>query len=153
MSLSRSRALKLVARDVARGLRSKPTAEESLLWKALRNRKLFGRKFLRQHQILAEFGDKETFFVADFYCAEEKLIVEVDGEIHDAQACQDAMRDEVLRNLGYRVLRIRNEDVAPEMDRALIVIVGPFERTHPLTPPLFHPKERGTGGELGNKHD
>jgi very-short-patch-repair endonuclease len=70
MSFSRSRELHLIAREVARDLRKSQALAEAILWNALRNRKFCKMKFLRQHPILVKFMDKETFFVADFYCSE-----------------------------------------------------------------------------------
>ena len=67
----------------ARNLRKNLTPEEKILWQYLRNRKLNGFKFLRQHPImLREVSSGKQFYIADFYCAEKKLIVEVDGLIH-----------------------------------------------------------------------
>jgi very-short-patch-repair endonuclease len=59
----------------AKVLRKTMTDAEILLWKALRNRRLNGFKFRRQHPIKG--------FIADFYCHEARLVIEVDGEIHD----------------------------------------------------------------------
>src|SRR5262244_504695 len=60
--------------DLARNLRAKQTPAESLIWQLLRNRRLLGFKFRRQHQ----FGD----YIADFYCREAQLLIECDGSIH-----------------------------------------------------------------------
>jgi len=61
--------------NLARELREKHTPSEALLWQLLRNRRLFGFKFRRQHQ----FGD----YIADFYCHEARLVIECDGSVHD----------------------------------------------------------------------
>jgi len=61
--------------DFARELREKQTPAEALLWQLLRNRRLLGFKFRRQHQ----FGD----YIADFYCHEARLIIECDGSVHN----------------------------------------------------------------------
>ena len=98
-------------REVARGLRRSQTQGEAILWHSLRIHKMMGRKFLRQHPILVEIPGKETFFVADFYCAASKLVVELGGKIHESQVERDGLRDEVLAGYGYRVLRLKNEEV------------------------------------------
>ncbi len=87
----------------ARELRQTQTLSESILWKLLRDRRLEGYKFRRQHPI-----DR---FVADFACAECKLIIELDGNSHDDRIEQDAARDEFLRQNGWHTLRVRNTDL------------------------------------------
>jgi leucyl-tRNA synthetase len=77
----------------ARQLRKNMTPEEKLLWKNLRNRKFFGLKFLRQHPIVYDtINNKPLFFVPDFYCAEKRTIIEIDGKIHDFQKEYDKRR-------------------------------------------------------------
>jgi len=96
----------------ARELRQKMTDAESLLWINLRNRKFHGLKFLRQHPIVYDMhNNKPLYFIADFYCAERKLIIEVDGKIHDFQKEEDQHREEILKSLKLTVLRIKNEEV------------------------------------------
>lgn len=96
MSLNRSPKLITVAKSVARDLRRRQTKGEQMFWEAVRNRKFRGKKFLRQHPILVDYDGKETFFVADFYCAEAKLVVEIDGEIHENQKERDALRTAII---------------------------------------------------------
>jgi very-short-patch-repair endonuclease len=96
-----------VKRD--RELRQRMTEEEEQLWEKLRNRKFHNLKFLRQHPVIYEIVNNESlYFIADFYCAERKLIIEVDGRIHDFRKSYDKDRDEILRNLNMVVLRIQN---------------------------------------------
>jgi very-short-patch-repair endonuclease len=80
------------------------------------------------------------FFVADFYCAEEKLILEIDGKIHESQKEYDLWRTSVLNELGLRVFRILNEETN---FRQLLVekVRKMFLKTHPTTPSLH--EERG----------
>jgi very-short-patch-repair endonuclease len=89
----------------ARALRRTETPTEQLLWAALRGRRLNGLKFRRQHPV----GP----FVLDFYCPERKLVVELDGAVHDGplEQEQDAYRTFYLAAYGYRVLRFRNDEV------------------------------------------
>ncbi len=124
MSLGRSPKLYQVAHGRARELRKHQTPSELCLWQALRRRKLGGYKFLRQHPILVESGGKETFIVADFYCAEAKLIVEVDGSVHDGRQERDTLRDTTTRARGYRVLRVAARDV----DNSLAEVVAAIRR-------------------------
>ena len=87
----------------ARHLRQNQTLAEKMLWKLVRNRRLGGFKFMRQIAI-------DRYF-ADFVCEAGKLIVELDGPVHDGREDYDARRTETLERLGYVVLRFRNERV------------------------------------------
>ncbi len=87
----------------ARDLRAKLTPAEQVLWGALQRRQLHGLKFRCQHPV----GP----LVLDFYCPEHKLVIEVDGPIHDSQGEQDEARTQHLAAYGYRVLRFRNDEV------------------------------------------
>jgi len=96
----------------ARRLRKQMTPEETKLWQRLRARRFYGYKFLRQHPIVYQIHqNKPDFFIADFYCASQKLVIELDGKIHDFQQEYDANRDAIMRGLGIRVLRIKNEEL------------------------------------------
>jgi very-short-patch-repair endonuclease len=88
----------------AREMRQPQTPAETMLWGALRNRQT-GYKFRRQHPV--------ERFIVDFYCAEAKLLIEVDGESHldPKQKEYDEARTEYLEELGYRVIRFTNDDV------------------------------------------
>ena len=87
----------------ARALRQSQTLAEKTLWKLVRNRRLGGFKFMRQMAI-------DRYF-ADFVCQAGKLIVELDGAAHDGREDHDQRRTEALEQLGYVVLRFRNERV------------------------------------------
>ena len=101
---------------LARQLRKKQTPAEQVLWKCLRGRRLAGLKFRRQHPI-----DK---FIADFYCHEARLVVEVDGAVHREknQIERDALRTEVLSRLGLSVVRVTNTEVETELEKVLTKI-------------------------------
>jgi len=90
-----------------REFRSQPTPAENLLWQTLRNRQLGGYKFRRQHRI--------DHFVVDFYCFETKLIVEVDGDIHKAQADYDLARSKHLEDLGFALIRFNNKQIIKKL--------------------------------------
>jgi len=96
----------------ARILRRNMTEEEQLLWQKLRGRRFSGLKFLRQHPIIYELvNDERKYFIPDFYCAEKSVIIEVDGKIHEFQKEKDEHSEEILKEMGLRVLRIRNEEL------------------------------------------
>jgi very-short-patch-repair endonuclease len=97
---------------LARNLRKKQTSSEKLLWTVLRRKSLRGYKFLRQHPIFYSIiNERVEFFIADFYCSELKLIIELDGKIHEKNKEYDFERDLKLLNKGIYVLRIKNEDL------------------------------------------
>ncbi|MDO9254191.1 MAG: endonuclease domain-containing protein [Bacteroidales bacterium] len=126
---------------ICRENRKNMTEAERIVWELVRNRRLDGKKFLRQHKIIYENSfDSFQFFVADFYCAEEKLILEIDGEIHESQKEYDNWRTSVLEDLRLRILRIKNEETiyieqVKEKIRQMFII------THPPAPSLH--EERG----------
>src|SRR6266571_3253212 len=94
----------------ARSLRQRSTRAELALWLALRDRRLGGFKFARQQPIGPYFPD--------FVCRERRLIVEVDGGQH-ADNSADQVRDAYLRALGYRVVRVWNNEVLGNLDGVL----------------------------------
>lgn len=98
----------------ARRMRKAATPAEEHLWQQLRGKKVAGVKFRRQHTI-----DR---FIVDFCSNQQRLIIEVDGEIHIAQKEQDAVREEYLRLQGYQILRFSNEDVLSRTEWVLTVI-------------------------------
>jgi very-short-patch-repair endonuclease len=86
-----------------RQLRGALTEPERLLWDKLRNRKLGGFKFRRQHPI----GP----YIGDFVCLSPKLVVELDGKLHLKRREYDQSRTVFLNSLGFKVIRFRNIDV------------------------------------------
>lgn len=103
----------------ARQLRQTLTPAETRLWQALKNRQLNGWKFRCQHPIES--------FIVDFYCPQHRLIIEVDGEIHDQQREYDAARTERLHQLGYRVIRFQNREILSNLSQVLQKIVNEVE--------------------------
>src|ERR1043166_400259 len=96
----------------AKALRNDLTAEETILWGALKNR-FPDCKFRRQHPL--------SKYIADFYCHKLKLIIDVDGSIHSLKKniTQDKLRQQDLENLGIKVLRFTNEQVRNKMETVL----------------------------------
>ncbi len=94
--------------EQARRMRAEPTPAEALLWKKIRKRQLGGYKFRRQHIIHT--------YIVDFYCPEARLVVEIDGPVHNGQSEYDRGRDKILQELNYQVLRFKNESVHSDID-------------------------------------
>ena len=89
--------------NLARQMRQLPTAAEQYAWELLRNRRCLGLKFRRQQVIRG--------LIVDFYCAEYRLVIELDGEVHETQQDYDRARDAVLQAEDIQVLRVRNQRV------------------------------------------
>lgn len=89
----------------AKRLRKESTNAEKALWQELKGRKMMGYKFRRQHPI--------HYYIADFYCHEQRLIIEVDGKIHLKPEIinHDKNRTEALSRLGIRIIRFSNKEV------------------------------------------
>ena len=96
----------------SKSMRKAMTPAEARLWERLRNRQLKNAKFRRQ-QIIAGF-------IADFYCHESALVIEVDGPIHEAQ--HDAERDAVFTGKGILTLRFSNAEVLQNLESVLQTI-------------------------------
>jgi leucyl-tRNA synthetase len=109
---SRDQRDQLITR--ARHMRNHPTLAEAVLWEKLRARQLHDHKFRRQHIIPP--------FIVDFYCAEKRLIVEVDGTAHDHVRGYDQEREQHLLQQGYIIIRFSNEQILEDLDHVLSVI-------------------------------
>jgi very-short-patch-repair endonuclease len=94
-------------------MRREPTEFEKRLWRHLSNAQLGGFKFRRQAAIPP--------FIADFFCPQKGLVVEVDGETHSAEV--DAVRDARLAARGFATIRFTNDDVRDNMDGVLTAIL------------------------------
>ncbi len=94
-------------------LRKNATLAENILWKKLRDRKLFQVKFRRQHP--------EDIFIVDSYCHEIRLVIEIDGKIHESAEAKeyDSSRQSCLESLGLTVIRFSNHEVIFEIDSVL----------------------------------
>lgn len=121
--------------ELCRKLRKEQTTAEKLLWDCLRARRLNGLKFRRQHPL--------GRYIADFYCAERRLVVELEGKVHDIKDQQeyDKIRRETIEAMGLTVLRFKNEEVLENIERVLAHITSPPYSPSPQV-------ERGTGGEV-----
>ena len=108
--------------DRARLLRRSLTPAEFALWARLRGRQLGGFKFVRQEPI----GQ----YYVDFVCRERRLIIELDGGQH-AESRDDRHRDRTLCALGYRVIRIWNNDVIENLDGVLQTLLSELKKSAP----------------------
>jgi len=80
---------------------------------------LKSKKFLRQHPIRFEMDGRRRFFIADFYCHEKKLVLEIDGKIHQRQKDYDQLRTHIINTLGIKVIRFKNEEIEVNLELAL----------------------------------
>jgi very-short-patch-repair endonuclease len=134
-------------------LRREQTEAERTLWWQLRNRRLEGWKFRRQHRIGPYF--------ADFACVEAGLVVELDGSQHLKQQPYDRTRTARLRHEGFEVLRFWNDDVLRETEavlKAILTALAPRPPSGHLLPASqgegkggfsFSPCQRREGAEGG----
>lgn len=108
-------------KDYRKELRNNLTPAEARLWSMLKDKQLEGRKFRRQHSI--------DNFIVDFYCPQEKLVIELDGEVHDniLSERKDNERDLKLKSYGITVLRLENKLVFKQSDLVLNTIKDNFK--------------------------
>ncbi|MDJ1176530.1 type ISP restriction/modification enzyme, partial [Roseofilum capinflatum] len=129
----------------AKELRQSQTPAEQILWECLRAKRLQGAKFRRQHNI----GQ----CIVDFYCHGAKLVIEVDGGIHEQQKERDADRDNWFADHGFRVLRFKNEEVRENLIDVLARIALSLNPS-PTGEGLTFPSPAGEGlGVRGNAGD
>jgi very-short-patch-repair endonuclease len=103
-----------VLKPAAKKLRQEPTEAEKTLWNALRRKALCNLKFRRQHAI----GQ----YIVDFYCTQKKLIIELDGPIHQFTKEEDSFRQRYLESLGFLFLRFKNDEVLNDLENVLLTI-------------------------------
>jgi len=125
--------------DRARNLRAGRTDAEQVLWHRLRNRRLQGFKFRRQHEI--------DIFIVDFVCPDEALIVELDGGQHGDQLIYDGIRTQKLREMGYRVLRFWNNDVLTNTEGVLEAVLEALASPGPSPQPSLRRGEGACNGD------
>jgi len=108
-----------LARKVSKELRNNPTDVERKLWNVLKNRQLLNLKFHRQHPIFYNYNNRRNFFIADFYCHELKMVIELDGQIHIKRKDYDQIRTDILEFKNVIVVRFNNEIILSDFDYAL----------------------------------
>jgi very-short-patch-repair endonuclease len=97
--------------DRARLLRKHKTYAETLFWEAVRGKRFLGLKFVRQKPLI--------HFIADFYCARLKLVIEIDGDVHDEAKEYDRARTDELEQFGITVIRYSNDDIISNLNSVL----------------------------------
>jgi very-short-patch-repair endonuclease len=100
--------------EAARILRKNMTRYENILWEKLKGKKVCKLRFRRQHPI--------DFFIADFYCHEVKLVVEIDGPIHNNQSEYDDDRTAEMEKFGIKVIRFTNDEVEFDIEKVIETI-------------------------------
>ena len=111
--------MRILITETVRKLRRRQTPAENMLWEAVKNRKLNGMKFYRQHPIVFEYQGVERFLIADFYCHEARLVIELDGPIHEKQKDYDESRTLMIREMGMRVVRFTNDEILADIGSVL----------------------------------
>ena len=111
-----------ILKDFARKNRKEMTKSEDILWNTLR-KNLQGYKFRRQHVIMD--------YIADFVCLSEKLVIEVDGGYHEEleQQHDDQIRTDYLQKRGFRVIRLKNEEVISDIKYVINKIKDELNKT------------------------
>lgn len=109
----------------ARLLRNNSTKEEKILWHNLRSRNFLGYKFRRQEPI--------ECYIVDFVCYDKHLIVELDGSQHTQEEGirEDLVRDKLLNENGYKVLRFWNNEITSNLNGVLMRIKEELEKPSP----------------------
>jgi very-short-patch-repair endonuclease len=137
MSLGGKTKLSPVAVHLSRQLRRKSTKAEEIFWEQVRNRRFLGLKFRRQHPLLVDDNGRETFYIADFFCHEKQLVVEIDGDIHLRQKERDAVREKLLREYNLDIKRFRNAEIEEGIEQVmkeLEIFIGSFKEPSPCVP-------------------
>ena len=102
---------KQTLKERAKQFRKNPTPQEKLLWQSLRRRRLGGYYFRRQYVI--------DPFIVDFCCVKVRVVVELEGSVHDQQREYDHHRSVWLQDRGYTVLRFSNSEVEKNLELVL----------------------------------
>jgi very-short-patch-repair endonuclease len=127
-------------RVICRRFRKNQTKAEKSLWKLVRNRQIDGFKILRQYPIGFEWNKQIRFFIADFCCHKMKLVIEIDGGIHENQKDYDKMREQIIGQLGYRIIRFSNDEVLYHIEDVIEKLKNTFIRNNSLP---FYVGEKG----------
>ena len=136
------RVMSFLIKKYIRYNRRNETSAESIFWRNARNRRFLGFRFNRQYPIKYEWDGIKRFFVADFYCAEKKLIVEIDGSSHKGKEAYDQFRTVIINQVRDTVIRLSNTLILSDIQTAFSKLE---EAIH--TPPLCCVSNReGAGG-------
>jgi len=119
-------------RQVVRDLRKKSTEAEQVFWNHVKNRQLEGKKILRQYPVFYEMNGTKRLFVIDFYCAEYKLGIELDGSVHDEHKDRDKIRTLIINQQGIKIIRFSNKAILENTSACLKKIQQHFHQLAPL---------------------
>jgi len=100
--------------NLAKNMRKDWTKTENIMWNVLRGRKVWGKKFLRQHPFWR--------YIVDFYCNEAKLVIEIDWKIHEQTIEYDEIRQELIEKYWIKFLRFTTEEVLNNLDKVIETI-------------------------------
>ena len=98
----------------AKQLRLKMTKPELILWERLKGKQLMGLRFRRQHPV--------NIYIADFYCHTLKLVIEIDGNIHDSQKQYDLGRTKDMEMYGLKIIRFKNSEIENNVNEVIMKI-------------------------------
>lgn len=115
MSMTIRSELTEIAKELCRNLRKNETEAERIFWKLVRNKRFNGKKFYRQYPLFYELNGRDSFFIADFCSFSDRVIIELDGHVHDFRLTKDFNRTIILESLGFRVVRFSNDEVLFDM--------------------------------------
>ncbi|MGB3975888.1 MAG: DUF559 domain-containing protein [bacterium] len=121
--------------ELARNFRKEPTEKEAEVWEWLRDRRMEGLKFRRQQII--------DGFIADFYCAEHRFVIEIDGPVHDAELSRsyDQIREKIFNSKGIKTYRISNAECTKDLLHSIV-------KTAVCNSPFSSNGEGGRGDEV-----
>lgn len=100
--------------EKATALRKNMTVAEKILWERLKNKQILKLRFRRQHPI--------DIFIADFYCHAVRLVIELDGKIHNGQKEYDKGRTAEMEQFDIKVIRFRNEEIENNIENVIMKI-------------------------------
>ncbi len=115
--MSNFKKSRLISKPRRQELRHRATQAEKNLWPALRALRKTGFIFRQQHSI--------GWYIADFYCSKVKLVIEVDGGIHNqkSQKMNDEIRNQWMASQSIRILRFRNEEIDQDLRSVMLKIM------------------------------
>ena len=104
---------KFAEKEKRRLLRANSTEAEKIIWEKIRNKQINKKKFRRQVSIGS--------YIADFYCPELRLVIEIDGNVHNSNYAKeyDAYRDIYMESLDLKIFRFSNEDIFNKLDEVI----------------------------------
>ena len=121
-----------VIKEASKNLRRNMTESEKILWEKLKAKKLEDIKFVRQIPIyvFTEYSWLDRYVIPDFLAKDNKIIIEIDWSIHNLKEVYelDKIKEELLQNRWYTILRFTNQQVIQNIDEILDKIIASFPR-------------------------